>query len=334
MVQTTSVLIQSLCVPCCNRCRYCLLSWNGTVEGVAWERSTALAERFLRELRESLPDVRSSFSFGYSMEHPELREAIRTLRRLGSPTAEELQCDGMKMRGAGECAALMEMLRSEGIRQLHFTVYGLREYHDRFAGREGDYDLLLRMMGAAGQSGIPYSAQIPLTAENIPQAEALIGRLRDAGTEQLRLFVPHEEGRGKHLSAIRLRSSDLARLSEASRRLLNRTVYRTEGEWFQCREQTHERNRMILITLTHGQIDDYERRGALSVVRELETLDERYYAAYPGFAALAERYGDAAGESMYSFRDLYHHYRALYAREHDVRVYDVTDERRSGSRRY
>ena len=49
-MQTTSVLIQSLCVPCGNYCRYCLLSWNGRVEGAGWERSVRLAERWLREL--------------------------------------------------------------------------------------------------------------------------------------------------------------------------------------------------------------------------------------------------------------------------------------------
>ena len=72
-MQTTSVLIQSLCVPCCNRCRYCLLFWDRRVEGADWERSVKLAARFLRDLREQLPQIHSSFAFVYSMEHPNLR---------------------------------------------------------------------------------------------------------------------------------------------------------------------------------------------------------------------------------------------------------------------
>lgn len=97
-MRTTSVLIQSLCVPCNNHCRHCLLSWNGQTEGADWDRSIRIAERFLDELRNQMPDVKSSFTFGYSMEHPDLQGAIRTLRALGSPMADFLQCDGMRMR--------------------------------------------------------------------------------------------------------------------------------------------------------------------------------------------------------------------------------------------
>ncbi|MBQ9467887.1 MAG: hypothetical protein IJU52_02645 [Clostridia bacterium] len=49
-----------------------------------------------------------------------------------------------------ECDALFAMLRGEGIERLNFTVYGLADYHDRFAGRKGDHELIFRMMKAAG----------------------------------------------------------------------------------------------------------------------------------------------------------------------------------------
>ena len=333
-MQTASVMIQSLCVPCCNRCRYCLLSWDGTVEGADWNRSVALAKRFLHELREQRPDVSSSFSFGYAMEHPNLPDAIRTLSELGSPTAHFLQCDGMRMRNDAECSALTDMLRREGIERLGFTVYGLAEYHDRFAGRTGDYALLLRMMRAASASGIPFDTGIPLTSENADQIDELADTLKAAGNEHVRLFVPHEEGRGKALRAIRIGRSDLARLSDASRRLLNETVYRTESDWLQHPEATRESKRQILISLRRDTIDEYEKRSAESVVKEIESLDEQYYAAFPCFEELAERYGDPHGEKLYRSRDLFHHYRMLYAEEYGVCVCDVTDERRSGSRRY
>ena len=141
-MQTTSVMIQSLCVPCFNRCRYCLLSWDGKAEGANWDQSVEIAERFLRELRQQRPEIEGSFTFGYSMEHPDLKEALRTLRRLGSPMAEYMQCDGMKLRNETECRELMQLLRAEGVKQLNFTVYGLSDYHDRFAGRKGDYELI------------------------------------------------------------------------------------------------------------------------------------------------------------------------------------------------
>ena len=326
-MQTTSVLIQSLCVPCCNRCRHCLLSANGTVEGADWDRSVWTAERYLNELRQQRPELNTSFSFGYSMEHPKLREAIRTLHRLGSPTATFLQCDGMKMRNETECRALAAMLRDEGIQQLNFTVYGLPDYHDRFAGRSGDFALIERMMKAAREIGLP------LTEENVSQADAVVERMTAAGCSKTSLFIPHEEGRGRLLEDVRLRLRDLSYLFPAVRGLLNETIYRTEAEWLKAPELAESKSRHILISLRKDNIEDYEKRSAVSVLEEIEALDERYYQAFPSFSELAAQYGDPKGDRLYRVRDLFYHYRRLYAAAHPVDVPDLMDETRSGSRR-
>ncbi len=333
-MQTSSVLIQSLCVPCCNRCRYCLLSADGTIAGADWDRSIRTAERYLNELREQRPELAASFSFGYSMEHPKLREAIRTLRRLGSPTATFLQCDGMKMRNEAECLTLAAMLRDEGIQQLNFTVYGLPDYHDRFAGRSGDLALIERMMKAAREVGLPFTVGIPLTEENVAQADAVVERMTAEGSSKTSLFIPHEEGRGLLLEDVRLRQSDLSCLSPAVRGLLNETIYRTEAEWLKAPELAEAKSRHILISLRKDNIDDYEKRGAVSVLEEIEALDERYYQAFPSFSELAAQFGDPKGDRLYRVRDLFYRYRRLYAAEHPVDVPDIMDETQSGSRRF
>ena len=133
------------------------------------------------------------------MEHPDLKDAIRTLRKLGGPTADYLQCDGMKMRNDTECIELMGMLYNEGIKQLNFTLYGFSDYHYRFAGRKGDFELLIQMMRAAKESQLPFSTGIPLTAENIHQVDNLVSILQDIGSEKVFLTIPHEEGHGKQL---------------------------------------------------------------------------------------------------------------------------------------
>ena len=333
-IQTKSIMIQNLCVPCFNRCRYCLLSWDGKEVGTEWVRSVKLAERFIKELRETRSYVNVSFSYGYSMEHPKLTEAIQTLRRLGSPTADFLQCDGMAMRDEDQCGELMRTLREAGIKSLNFTVYGLRDYHDRFAGRKGDFDLLRRMMEAAYETGISFSTGVPITKENIQEIDELISLLKRAGNDKITLFIPHEEGRGKTLDQIRLEQQDLSALSPESSSLLNRNIYRTESEWLNCPSPVRATNRLIIISLRADNIDDYENRDALSVVEEIEALDEAYYSAFPSFDELAKEYGDHEGKRLYRIRDLYHHYRSSYAADHKLELYDVTDERLSGSRRY
>ena len=333
-IQTKSIMIQNLCVPCHNHCRYCLLSWDGNAVGTEWERSVQLAERYMNELKEARPDADISFTFGYSMEHPNLKEAIQTLKRLGSPMAEFLQCDGMAMRDEDQCRDLMQMLKEEGIKSLNFTAYGLRDYHDRFAGRKGDFDLLLRMMNASCEAGIPFTTGVPITKENIQTIDELVTILKEAGNRKISLFVPHEEGRGKSLNQVRLEQEDLSALSPGSLSLLNRNVYRPESEWLSEPAPVQESNRLIIISLRADNIDNYESSSALSVVKEIETLDEAYYSAFRSFDELAKRYGDPQGSSFYRIRDLYYHYRLLFAADHRLNIDDVTDERMSGSRRY
>ena len=285
------------------------------------------------ELRDKQPEIKRGFSFGYSMEHPDLQAAIRTLRRLGGPTADYLQCDGMKMRNDKECVALMGMLRDEGVKQLNFTLYGLSDYHDRFAGRKGDFELLMRMMRAAKASRLPFSTGIPLTAENIHQVDDLVGMLRDNGSEKVFLTIPHEEGRGKLLRDVRLSMRGFLELSAETQKLLNAAIYRTEGDWIRDAESIHDTERMVTISLRADNIDACVSRSVISIIREIEALDEAYYASFPGFQELAALYGDPHGEKLYRIRDLFYHYRAQYAQDHDIRVYDVTDERQSVSRR-
>ena len=82
----------------------------------------------------------------------------------------------------------------------------------------------------------------------------------------------------------------------------------------------------------NGKTEGAEWERSVSLAKRW--LDEEYYAAFPDFKTLSEMYGDKNGDKMYGIRDLFAHYRAQYAKERNVRVYDVTDERCSGSRRY
>lgn len=333
-LQTESLLIQTLCVPCGCRCRYCLLSCDGRAEGADWDRSAALARRYRERLRRSRPSLQVSFAFGSCMEHPDIPGALAVLRELGSPQAEFWQCDGMRLRSEAECRALAELLAREGVKKLNFTLYGLEDYHDCFAGRAGDFRGNLRLMEAAGRAGLAVSCGVPLTLESVPQVEALAFLLQSCGLcGKLFFFVPHEEGRGKNLSAIRVTAEALATLPAELAGLLNRRLYRTEGEWIRERAFVPETRRSLLLSLRVEDISRWEAMEPEAAVEELEALDEAYYAAFPPLEALAERYGDPHSDRLYRQRDLFHHYRRLYAAAFGGAPYDVTDERRSGSRR-
>ena len=101
-MKTTSLNILNLCVRCYNHCKYCLLSWDGKCLGIEYERSVAYAREFYDWLKMSNKDINFTYYFGYSMDHPDLPNAIKFMQETNSPGGEFLQFDGMKMRTRDE----------------------------------------------------------------------------------------------------------------------------------------------------------------------------------------------------------------------------------------
>ena len=77
-------------------------------------------------------------------------------------------------------------LVTQGVKELNFTVYGLAEYQDRFAGRKGDFELILRMMAAARNAGLYFTVGVPLTGGNIEQTDMVVNVLKAAGCGKIR----------------------------------------------------------------------------------------------------------------------------------------------------
>ena len=189
-MQTASIAVQTLCVPCHNRCRYCLLSWDGRLPGADYNRSEQYARRFHQWIRENRPELSFQFYFGFSMEHPQLADAVDFMNSIGSASGQFLQLDGLAFRDNTGIQKYLSDAKEHGIRAVNLTFYGTREYHDRFAGRRGDFDYLMAILHTAQTLGLEVSIGIPLTRENAPQAEELLHILTDSGVDPPVLRAP------------------------------------------------------------------------------------------------------------------------------------------------
>lgn len=332
-MNTRSINVMSLCVPCENRCRYCLLSYDGKARGADYKRSENYALRFYTWLKENRPELSFLFGFGYSMEHPRLLEAIDFCRSIGSASGEFLQLNGMKFRTDEELNLLLTQLGEHGIRLIDLTFYGTEAYHDRFAARVGDYRLMLRTLAMANQTGPNVTVGIPLTQENARQADELIRELNRYRTERIVCFIPHGEGRGRLLDEARLTLRDYNELSEDVRTRINRSRFKTESEWLRDGFPVTT-NRTLTVTLTPENIEYFENLPFEETIAYLEKLDDDYYKTVPSAEELARQYGDPEGDRFYSVRDLYLHYQYRYLSENNIKAYDINDERRCFSRRY
>ncbi len=333
MMQTTAIYVSTLCVPCYNRCRYCLLSWNGNLLGAEYQRCADYGLRFYNWLRDNRPELGFQFYFGYSMEHPSLMQAIDFMGSIGSVGGRFLQMDGLKFRSAEETAIFLQELQAHGIQTIDLTIYGTQEYHDRFAGRQGDFAYLLTILREANRIGLAVNVSIPLTAENAGQAETLLDILEEYTIAHLFCFIPHSEGRGATLDSIRLTEPIFDRLHPRVEAYLNRNKFRTEREWLNS-DFSQPDKRVVALSLTPENIEYFEQQDFANTIKFLEKLDEDYYAVMPSLSELAARYGDPMGQKLYSERDLYLHYQRRYIQENSLTIYDINDERQHFSRRF
>lgn len=332
-MKTVSINVMNLCVPCENRCRYCLLSYDGKVNGVDYKRSVGYAKRFYEWLKENRPDLSFLFGFGYSMEHPELLNAIDFCRSIGSATGEFLQFDGMRFRTDEELETLLRQLKEHGIKLIDLTFYGTESYHDRFAARDGDYRLMINTLQQANKVGLDVTVSIPITHENVDQMDELIAEMKHYHTQRITCFVPHSEGRGRLLDSVRFSKENYEKLSENVRKRLNTNRFKTEKEWLQSGFPVNEK-RVLTVTLRPENIDFFEGQTFEETIAYLEKLDDDYYATIPTVEELAKIYGDPDGDRYYSARDLYLNYQRRYIADNGIAIYDINDERQCFSRRF
>lgn len=332
-MRTVSINVMNLCVPCENRCRYCLLSYDGKMIGVDFKRSEAYAKRFYEWLKVNRPDLSFLFGFGYSMEHPDLLGAIDFCQSIGSATGEFLQFDGMKFRTNVELERLLLQLKHHGIKLIDLTFYGTESYHDRFAARTGDYQLMMRTLAIANQIDLDVTVSIPITHENAGQMDDLIAQLNQYRTQRIACFIPHGEGRGRLLGPVRFSVEDYEKLSEDVRSHINWNRFKTESEWLRCGFPTTEK-RVLTVTLRPENVEFFESLSFAETISYLEKLDDAYYAAIPTVEELAKLYGNLNGDRYYSARDLYLSYQRRYIADHSMEIYDINDERQCFSRRF
>lgn len=332
-MKTVSINVMNLCVPCENRCRYCLLRYNGKTNGVDYKRSERYAMRFHEWLQENRPELSFLFGFGFSMEHPDLLSAIDFCQSIGSATGEFLQFDGMKFRTDEELDTFLRQLKHHGIKLIDLTFYGTEEYHDHFAGRRGDYSLMMRTLTIANRIGLDVTVSIPATHENVDQIDALIGTLNQYRTQRIVCFIPHGEGRGRLLESVRFSSEDCSKLSEDVRGRINWNRFKTEGQWLSDGFPVLEK-RVLTVTLTPENVNFFEGLSFEETIAFLEKLDDDYYSAIPTVEELAKIYGSPNGDRYYSARDLYLNYQQRYISDHKIKIYDMNDERQCFSRRF
>ena len=327
-MQTTSITIQNLCVPCGCVCRYCLLRSCGQAEGVAYERGKRIAQRFADWAKDkdfvTLPD----YCVGYCAEYPQLAQTIAFNRSVGFIGAQILQVNGIAIRTAEETDRLLKKLKAAGLQQIDTTFYGGRDYHDAFAARSGDYDFMLLLAHRAPVAGITCAPSFPVTKENIPMLPDLMRTLEAIpGIGKIHAFIPDYRGRGALLDPFRITADDADALPDTVKDKLNLVRYKTQAQWLSLDRLPEYTCRSVIVSLREDNIDLFERMSCDEILSYVESLDDAFYRAIPPVQTLAGMFGDRQDQKLYRLRDLFWMWQQRYIQEKAIDVYDVTDER-------
>ena len=324
-MRTVSFSIANYCVPCHAHCRYCLLSSCGKTSGVGYKQGELFAHRVLSELS-GKSDIRSSYYIGYCMDTPDLWNYIRFSREHHSPSAGFLQMNGFAFREEKELLSLIHKIREAGVELIDLTFYGTEEYHDRFAGRNGDFKFVVRMLSAAVNEGLPVIISIPLMKSNLDQMDELTKLLADYPVSKYSYFLPHSKGRGITLQDQRITKREFESLPETIRNHFIKIPHRTEAEWLEDEQWKLTESRNLTLVLTKDNIPFFESMHAKEIIAYLEALDDDYLSHIPSIPELAKRYGNPVNDQLFRFRDLLLKWQQCYIADTGNTIFNMHDE--------
>ena len=333
-METVSIDVQNHCAACGCACTSCLLCSLKRQTGVDYFRGRRLAERFADWKQRAGSPLPLSYTVGYCAEYPELADNLAFNRALGMPGANFLQVNGVRIRSEAETRQWLGHLRRLGIDKIDTSFFGDRAYHDRFAGRSGDYGFMLAAAKYAADAGLVCAPSIPVTAENADMVAPLLRTLAAfVEPANIHAFLPDYRGRGHLLEAARLTQEDCGRLPAEVRAVLSLRRHKTEAEWLAEDSLPEYTKRALRICLTEENIGLLEGMTCEEIIAYAEGLDDAYYAAIPSIHELAQLYGDPANTRLYRPRDLFWKWQRRYIAEYGLHIHDVTDERLCGTLR-
>ncbi len=305
------ILIQWLGSPCHCRCCHCSLDSGSRVTMVAFERARALADKFVHWRRaHGMPCFSVDLGLGYSYDSPHLAESIAFNRQYGG-TSGVAFVNGIKSRCVNELKEHFLSLMRHGVTTVGVTFYGLRDFHNKWSGRNDDFDYMLLASRIAAECGLGRQESVLLSRQSASDLAALMQTLDDIPGRAVRSIFPWDyRGRGKALESERITLPDLADLPESVKHLISLDrpqKYRPEAEWVEriaAGLTSQRQQRYYVVTVWEDNIDELEALDCSGILQEMRDADERLYQAIPSLQCLAELYGHRRGLRLYSLRDL------------------------------
>ncbi len=310
-IDIRSIRIFAQTTPCAHSCRYCLVG-SKKITDVAFSRFAHLVERFI-DWRNRIPDAPFSILAGFEDSYDFSVETLRGLFDLYGKIGWGDECKGIKLGGLkwrsdDEMRAwLMARRDAADLKIVHASLAGNGSIHDRWNGRKGDFEFLMRTMVTAAELGLRVHQRIFVVKSTLPVLGVLLDKLDEIPGDAIRylstfvyrgLATRFEEERITE----EMRDKLPARIAEISQRTGDRWL--SEREWIEdfADEVETERPQQIELELdiNEANIDCLEHMHCEEIVADLIKRTQRAYAMLPSRQELRTNFADPINRRIYA----------------------------------
>jgi hypothetical protein len=309
-IRFTSLFVCTKLARCAHSCRYCSIS-KKNFSNLAFERFAVLTERLIDWVAGAVgDDLRVHPVLGNSNDIDEsLIVRSRRLSDKAGSSIDVLPTGGLRFRSDNELRSWLAIWKENGIKCVHATFLGHGAIHDRWNGRRGDFEFLLRIQRIAADLGLQLGQSLLLTKSTMPLVHELIQILDTLpGKLEYRWVFP--------IGYIGLgtRHED-ERITEDIRDELPNELAKLRGSWFETWRSEREWRELISnekevpatvplkLEIDDANIDELERTPVSTIIADLKTRTHSVYAALPSLRGLAVDYGDSDNRKIYMRRD-------------------------------
>ena len=245
---------------------------------------------------------------------------------------QSVAANGFHRRPYQEWKAYLQALREAGTEVLEFSLYGLPETHDWFAGYPGSYEDIQKVAALWYEIGGEVLWSIFVHKRNLNEVSTLRRELQTRYGAEGEVVVWDYLGWGAYSEALRIEATDLQVLDEASKKLLR--GLKTEGEWIAALQREDalpfglspgviqlvvEKSgdvKMPYTTVSSGLegevIGNVFREPVDEVLNRWEKRYAAWAASYPSVGELCRRYGDESNKRLYNKRSIVRKWSAAF----------------------
>lgn len=306
---------------CHCHCRHCLLESGRDITTVAFERAKAIAQRFVRWREERcLSEFAVHLWTGYNCEPLPLLLQSNEFNRQHAEFHGHIPANGMRFMVEDRLREFLTAAREGGVTRIDITFYGLREFHDEWAGRKGDFAYMALVAKVAADLGFEVQLMGFVSHQSAAALPALVEML--GGNIQLsewHIWPWDYRGRAKSLEDERVTASDIEQLPERVRCHIRLGRYKSESQWIKemaAGNYPRKHRRFYMISVCEDNVDYLESTAPEQILADMRDEEERLYRAIPSLSTLSQLYGRKSGDKLYTLRDLEWKWTDLHIQAH------------------